>query len=147
MATKVRDLITGALRRIGYLDAQEPLQAQDGRDCLTTFNAMLTAISRKGLDYVHLALTLNSTFPIGTAPAVGETSPKQIGEEHVEGLRAMLALRLTDDYAPEADTPRLRADSASGWAGLRGALFVIPVSKSDLPRDERLVAADDEEDA
>ena len=148
MATTVRQLIAGSLRRIGYLDPQEPVQAQDARDCLGTFNALLASLRTKRLDYAHVAVTLNSTFPLGTAPASPAASPRQIGEELVEGLKAILALRLTDDYAPEADTPRLRADANSGWSQLRGALLVIPGSKFDLPRDEHLVTGpyDEEED-
>jgi hypothetical protein len=135
MATTVRQLIAGALRRIGYLDPQEPLSAQDGRDCLGTFNAFLASLPRKKLAYAHSPVTLNTVFPLDT-----------IGEELVEGLKAILALRLTDDYAPEAETRQLRIDANSGWAALRGALLVVPGSKFDLPRDEHLVTAPDEED-
>jgi hypothetical protein len=145
VATTVRQLIAGALRRIGYLDPQEPLTAQDGRDCAGTFNALLASLPRKRLDYEHVAVTLNTAFPLGTAPIPPATSPKQIGEDLVEGLKAILALRLTDDYAPEADTPRLRVDANSGWAALRGALLVIPTSQFDLPRDEHLVVSTEEE--
>lgn len=145
MPTTVRQLIAGALRRIGYLDPQEPLSAQDGRDCLGTFNALLASLKRKRLDYVHVAVTLNTAFPLGTAAVPPETSPKQIGEELVEGLKAILALRLTDDYAPEAVTRELRADANTGWAQLRGALLVIPGSKFDLPRDEHLITPSEEE--
>jgi hypothetical protein len=145
MATTVRQLIAGSPRRIGYLDPQEPLSAQDGRDCLNTLNAMLASLPRKRLDYEHVAVTLNTAFPLGTAAIAPATSPKQIGEDLVEGLKAILALRLTDDYAPEADTPRLRIDANTGWAQLRGALLVIPGSQFDLPRDEHLVTSTEEE--
>lgn len=133
MPQKVRDLVTSALRRIGYLDPDERPTPTDARVALVALNGLLHRLETAGLAYQHVALGLDSLFPFGVAAAVGASTPRQIDERHFEGLAAMLGLRLTDDFAPEADTPVLRRDASYGRAALGGALRVDAGARSDLP--------------
>jgi hypothetical protein len=121
---KVKEVVERALRRIGYQSAGDDLPPDDARDGAAILSSMMAGWPRRGLSgYTHAALTMDSDFPLT--------------EEHHEGVIAMLALRLTDDFAPEADTPTLRKDAALGWSILCSAFMTVPVSSFDLPRKYR----------
>lgn len=118
MAT-ARDIVTRALRRIGYLDAGNAAKSDDAASALATLNGMMHAWAGRGLTYTHTTLTINATFPLL--------------DKHHEGVIAMLAVRLTDDFAPEALTPTLMTAAKDGWSTLCGQYFVVPKSSFDLP--------------
>ncbi len=134
MAT-ARKLVSRALRRIGYLDPGEPLDADDGKVGLDALNAMMHGWATKGLTFTHTTLpNINAEVPLH--------------ERHEQGLVAMLAVELTDEFAPEALTPILVRAAANGWSGICGQYFCVPPSRNDLPENYHRPAAvvDDEED-
>jgi len=130
MAT-TRSIIARALRRINYLDRGQDVRAEDAANVLEHINAMMHAWVTKGLTYTHATIASpNTTFPLA--------------DRYHDGFVAMLALRCTDDYAPEAITPLLRRDAASGWAALCGNYFEVPESGNDLPQDPNVFVTEEE---
>jgi len=117
--TTARDICVGALRRIGKIGNKQSVDADLARDVLEALNSLMHAFTNRGLSYTHTALTLNDPFPLG--------------EHHNQGVIAILAHRISDDYAPEAVTPKLARDVNDGWAALRKEFFNIPKSRFDIP--------------
>lgn len=120
MTTTARDIVYGALGRLGVRNKRQSVPADMARDVLRSLNDLMHTFQTKGLSYAHTDLGLNDGFPLG--------------DHHRKGMTAILAELISDDYAPEAVTPKLRRDVKDGWGALRGEFYVIPPSRFDLPR-------------
>jgi hypothetical protein len=118
-----RDIVEGALRRIGVVASNQPIPPEMGEKTLRALNAMMASWQTKGLSYVHGRMVMADAFPMPEAME--------------EGVTAMLAVRMTDDYAPEALTPALRRDQREAWSSLCGYFFEVPKAGFDLPRRSR----------
>lgn len=116
---RVRVVVTKALRRIGKSDLEAGLDAHIAADVLSTLNMMMAQWEGRGLTYSHADMALDDEFPIS--------------DMHAEGVAAMLAIRISDDHAPEAATAQLRRDAAKGWTVLYGEFGPRPKSKFDGP--------------
>ncbi len=79
-----RDVIKGALRRIGVIAAGEDPAAEDAADALTELNGLMSNARREGIDYVHATLRLTDALTMDDGLAMY--------------WRDVLALRLAEEY-------------------------------------------------
>lgn len=100
MAT-MRDIVTGAALRQRVCDAIDDLDANDASRIMQMLNDMMGSWKKQGVDIGwSAALGLSSTFPLSI--------------EHEAGVKAMLAVRLSDDYAKPISA-QLQKDADAGW--------------------------------
>lgn len=119
MTTTIRDIVSDAIGRIGVLGNGQPMPNEMAQKTLRALNQMMSTWQSRGLNYQHSTLTLDDDWALGA---------------ELEGdVIALLALRMTDDYAPEAATPLLRRDARVGWSHIYGVLHDTPASQTDLP--------------
>ena len=103
MAT-VLNILTRALKRINVVDAGEDVDAGDAETALEAYNEMLFAWVNDNVDVNHAEQTLTDTFALDN--------------RHQQGVIALLAVRLADDY-DEEPTRKLLEDADSGWIALQ----------------------------
>lgn len=107
MAT-AQQIATRALRRIRVIAADETPAAADMDAATEALDAMIASWEAKGLS--GDVLPLDSRFE--------------------QGIVAMLAVRLADEYGKEP-TAVLARDAEEGWSDLRAAFFAVPLSQFD----------------
>lgn len=107
----MREIVTSAALRQRVADAVDDLDPIDAQRILTMLNDMMGSWKKQGVDIGWTAaLTLSATFPLGI--------------EHEAGVKAMLAVRLSDDYAKPI-SEQLRIDAAAGWNAIQ-ADYLLP---------------------
>lgn len=110
MAT-MRDIVRGAALRQRIADAIDGLDANDATRILQALNDMMGSWKKQGVDIGwSAALTLSDTFPLTI--------------EHEAGVKAMLAVRISDDYA-KTISGQLARDAAEGWQAIQ-ADYLLP---------------------
>lgn len=102
-------IVTRALRRLKVLGANEDPAAADAADGLAALNAMLAAWQAKGV-YVAGDVPLEARFE--------------------EGVVALLAVRLADDFSATASASVVR-DAEEGWNALTAAFCPVPSAQFD----------------
>lgn len=107
MAT-AQQIATSALRRIKIIAADETPAAADMDLATGALDAMIASWEAEGLS--GDVLPLDSRFE--------------------QGIIAMLALRLTDEFGKEP-TQLLVRDADRGWSQLQAAFFAVPASQFD----------------
>lgn len=131
MATTARQAISSALRRLGVYKANQTVKTSDEALALNVLNLMMAEFPARGLTYTHATLTAASNI--------------SLDDKCINGLIAMLALRLTDEFGPELVTRRLRVDANTGMSILRGTLWAVPAVTFDTPNTPDPDTDDDED--
>ena len=127
MAT-MREIVTGAALRQRVCDAIDDLDANDAARILQMLNDMMGSWKKQGIDIGWTAaLGLSDTFPLSI--------------EHEAGVKAMLAVRLSDDYGKPISA-QLHADSMSGWNMIQADylmpdLAAVDFSLRNMPSQRR----------
>lgn len=116
MTTVVRDIIVGALKRLGAFDAASEPSAEDVADGLTAFNDMVTAWPADGLHTGVGEMILGQPLPFD--------------DMHREGLKALLAVRLAPDYEMQV-SERLARDARDGWGRLQSDFLILQNMRVD----------------
>ena len=80
MTTTIRDIVNGALYEIGVVEPEGTVEAIDAATGLSKLNYLMTGLRSQGIETLWDDLELNDGFPLG--------------DEHREGVEAMLAVRL-----------------------------------------------------
>ena len=110
MAT-MADIVLGAALRQRVCDAIDSLDANDSKRILQMLNDMMGSWKKQGVDIGWSgALDLTDTFPLSI--------------EHESGVKAMLAVRLSDDYAKPISA-QLKEDAIIGWHAIQ-ADYLLP---------------------
>ena len=86
--TTANDVVTGAAKKINVIAAGETLSGQDAADGLQNLNDMLHAFELQGIFLGHTDLALAGTI--------------NLPDSHIEGLKAILAVRMAPEYEKEA---------------------------------------------
>jgi len=102
MAT-MNDVVNGALKRLQVLNPRFAPDGNAGIEGLIALNDMMAAWKSAGVDIRHVILEGAEDFPLG--------------DEHVQGTKALLAVRLAGEYGMEVDDGIVR-DADMGWEGL-----------------------------
>lgn len=100
MARTVSDLATRVLKHLFVIEGGETAEAEDAASVVLAFNAMVDGWFASGLTPVDdetLAAASQTALVEGTAYTLASTFP--IKERHFEGVAAMLAVVLQDDFA------------------------------------------------
>ena len=84
----VRNIVYGALRKIGVVAVDSDATADEAAAALESFNDMMHAWKLDSIDVLHTDLALNDTFPL--AP------------EFQEGTKFLLASRISHDFMAPA---------------------------------------------
>lgn len=111
----MRDIVTGAALRQRVADAVDDLDPTDAQRILRMLNDMMGSWKKQGVD-------------IGWSAALGLSDDFPLSIEHEAGVKAMLAVRLSDDYAKQISA-QLRDDANSGWAMIQ-ADYMLPDTAS-----------------
>lgn len=107
----MRDIVTGAALRQRVADAVDELDPIDANRILQMLNDMMASWKKQGVDIGYSsALGMSATFPLSI--------------EHEAGVKAMLAVRLSDDYAKPISA-QLQIDATSGWNAIQ-ADYLMP---------------------
>jgi hypothetical protein len=97
------DVVTAALKRLRVINARRTPDAYAMDDGIKALNAMLHSWKGNGVDIGHMDLDSGDDFPLD--------------DEHVQGVTAMLAIRLADSYGLEPAASIVR-DATEGWSAL-----------------------------
>lgn len=100
MAT-MRDIVTGAAKRLRMIGPADSLEAEDASDMLQALNDMLGS-------WVAMGVNINWGDDLGLSATV------PLDAKHNAGLKAMLAQRYAEDTG-KAITPQLARDADDGW--------------------------------
>ena len=119
MAT-INDIVDGALKRFRVLAGNETASSVDAADALTALNEMMFALKFEGADTQWDEAVLTTTFPLDDA--------------HSQGVKAMLAVRLAEEYGKPVGAVLAR-DAANGLTGLRNDYGII----EDMQLDDALL--------
>lgn len=87
--TTVRDIIETALRHIGVVALDDPMNADEAAGGLTAFNNMLSAWALDGIAITFTDAALADAFPLA--------------DKYREGVGYLLALRLSPGYTAPAN--------------------------------------------
>lgn len=110
MAT-MRDIVKGAALRQRISDTVDDLDASDAARILQALNDMMGSWKLRGVDIGwSAALGLSATFPLSI--------------EHEAGVKAMLAVRISDDYGKPI-SKQLNDDALAGWRAIQ-ADYTLP---------------------
>ena len=110
MAT-MRDIVDGAAKRLGVIRSGESLDANDSADILQALNDMMGSWEGRGVNIAWSSdLALSGTFPLA--------------DKHKEGVKAMLAVRITDEF-PLPVSAILARDASDGWNAIQ-ADYILP---------------------
>lgn len=116
MAT-TRSFILSTLKRMRVLAGDEDMDQQDAQDALQALNDMMFEWGAKGMSYEHTELTLNDEFPLA-------------GGLH-NGVKAMLAVRLADDFLGGAVSPVIARDANAGERLVMKTYYILEDSSFD----------------
>ena len=102
MAT-INDIVLSALKRAEVVDAIEAPEAHQSARAVELLNDMMFALKGRGINVMWSTQTLVDTFPLA--------------EEHKEGVQAMLADKLANEYGKQVAT-RVAIDASRGYDAL-----------------------------
>lgn len=111
MAT-MNDIVLGALKRLRVSNPRKALDAVAGTEGLTALNDMMHSWKASGVDVDH-----------DTADAL--TDDFTLGDEHIQGVKALLAVRLAGEYGLEVNAGIVR-DAQMEWAALEAEFIDAP---------------------
>jgi hypothetical protein len=103
------DIVTRALKRLKLLEPGETPAAEDAADGLAALNAMIAGWDADGLN---------------VSPDV------PLGARHEEGVVALLAVRLAEDYGKTPGSVLIR-DADMGYQRLQNEYFRVPTANMD----------------
>lgn len=120
MAT-MQDIVRGAAKRLGMVRGREDLDASDGADLNEALNDMMKGWEARGVNVLWSSeLALTATFPLDA--------------KHEEGVKAMLAVRFSEDIGRPVGQILFR-DARDAWNALY-ADYALP----DKMRVDRALA-------
>lgn len=105
MAT-ARDLITRSMRELGVTDGYEPVSAEDAAVALDVLNDMIGAWELDGIPLGVGTVTLNTDLAVP--------------DNHLEGMRANLSVRLAPTFGRQA-APMVVEMASRGLRALQSA--------------------------
>lgn len=116
--TTMNDIVSGALKRLRVMNPRKSPDGISAVEGLTALNEMMHSWKGLGVDTDHETLEGSDDFPLD--------------EEHVQGTKALLSVRLAGDYGLEVNAGIVR-DAEQGWSALQ-AEFVeaAPVATLDV---------------
>jgi hypothetical protein len=115
----MRDIVTGAALRQRVADAVDDLDPNDAQRILRMLNDMMASWEGQGVNIAWTGdLELSGTFPLAS--------------KHEAGVKAMLAVRLSDDYA-KTISQQLKDDANSGWAMIQADYILPDLCAVDYP--------------
>lgn len=117
--TTMNDIVTGALRRLRVVNPRKNVDGVTASEAMTALNDMLHSYKSVGVDLDYESLTLTDEFPLD--------------EQFVQGVKALLAVRLASDYGLDIN-PGITRDAAQGWTALQ-AEFADSPAKPDFFSD------------
>lgn len=115
MATAT-EIVTGALKAIAVIDAEESTPAADLANGLIALNDMIASWGVKG---VHTG-----------APVLAATDPFPFEDMHVSGVKAMLAQYIADDYGMAVPS-NVAKRALQGWQAIYADFHVIEPLRID----------------
>ena len=107
MAT-MTEIVEGALRRLSILNPRSNTDAISLSYGLTALNDMMHAWKGVGIDIDHDTLEAADDFPLDP--------------EHIQGVKALLAVRLAGDYGLSVNEGIVR-DADMGWDAIQAEFF------------------------
>ena len=110
--TTMGDVVTAALKRLRVINARKTPDGISASDGLVALNDMMHSWKGVGVNTDHETLESADDFPLD--------------EEHVQGVKALLAVRLSSDYGLEVNQGIVR-DADMGWQAIM-AEFVEPAA-------------------
>lgn len=99
------------------LAAGEEMDQTDAAEALEVLNDMMHSWASEGMDYTHTSLALGDTFPLASSLH--------------QGVKAMLAVRLADDYMGGQLTPGIARDASNGMKQLLNTYITLVDSEFD----------------
>lgn len=100
----MQDVVRGAAKRLGLIRGAEDMDADEAADLLEALNDMLAGWEAKGVNALwSSALDLTATFPLD--------------DKHLEGVKAMLAVRYAETFGKPIGGA-LNRDARDGWNAL-----------------------------
>lgn len=111
-----KDIITGALRRLGVIASDQPVDPNDQANVLIALNDMIFEWRGKGVDITPTALEPETAFPMA--------------EDYHAGTKALLAVRVAPDFE-EPINAQLKEDSIEGWAVIQAGFIEAPTADID----------------
>lgn len=103
MAT-MSDIVSGALKRLRVINPRKNPDGVTADEGLTALNDMMHSWKGLGIDSDHETLTLTDEFPLD--------------DEHIQGVKALLAVRLAGDYGLDVNAGIVR-DADMGWTAIQ----------------------------
>lgn len=131
MARTVSDLATRTLKHLFVKEGGEAVNAEDADSVVVAFNAMVDGWFAAGLTPVDdetLAAALQTALVEGTEYTLASGFP--ILDRHFEGVAAMLAVSLQDDFAVDVK-PSTQVMAMEGGQRLYAAYMPSMVSTID----------------
>lgn len=104
------DIVSGALKRLRVLNARKTPDGITASNGIAALNEMMHSWKGQGVDTDHETMASADDFPLD--------------DEHIQGVKALLAVRLASDYNLEINAGIVR-DASEGWSALQ-AEFVEP---------------------
>jgi hypothetical protein len=114
--TSMGDVVTGALKRLRVINPRKTPDGAAGSEGLTALNEMMHSWKAEGVDTDHDTLAASDDFPLD--------------DEHIQGVKALLAVRLASDYGMDIDAG-IGRDAEMGWAALQ-AEYIEPAGDASL---------------
>lgn len=104
MTTTYRDIVEGALKRLRVINPRKAVEGVAASEGLDALNEMMHSWKGVGCDVDHETADLTDDFGLD--------------DEHVQGVKALLAVRLASDYGMEI-SPGIVRDADMGWVALQ----------------------------
>lgn len=112
------DIIKDAYRAIGVIGETETPSAEQGAYGVTKLNDMMAGLAESGLDF-------------GYAPVSSTTSTVVIRAGFVEGIKAMLAIKLAANYGAEIP-PSVIASAESGERKMLNQAIIAAMREPEM---------------
>jgi hypothetical protein len=114
----MNDIVSGALKRLRVINPRFSPDATAAAEALTALNEMMHSWKTNGIDIGHSTLAATDDFPLG--------------DEYVQGVKALLAIRLSSDHGLEVSQSIVR-DAELCWAALQAEFMeAATLSEFDL---------------
>lgn len=110
------DIVSSALKMISVVDANSTMDATDAADGLTKLNDMIQSWTARSVYTGAPVLALTDQFPFE--------------DQHVLGVKAMLAVLLAPDYNREAPAT-VQRNAKEGWNAIFADFFVAEKMQVD----------------
>jgi hypothetical protein len=117
VAATVRDVVQGAYARLALLPLGQNLDPDRAAAGLAALNDLVTSWQAHGVETgIAAGLDLNDMFPLGA--------------QHIQGVKAMLAVQLASQSGMEPPG-QVQVDARKAWAALLSRYVTPPDAASD----------------